>query len=230
MRRAVETDDLRPLWDTAFQPDEVFFSRDYRPEKALIFTDGANPVSMLHILPRVLLMGNQILQVGYIMGVATHPAYRKQGLAGELIAAAVKIIEEQGFDCAMLIPASAALARYYDRFGLTVRGWMPKAEGIPQGVRPAGVNDIPKLAALYCRMFPYRVERGAFEWETILLEYTVLIGESGYTISDGDILHERVPVPPDSPACERAACMKPYTVQAEKLLTERQPYVNLLYT
>ncbi|MCL2003358.1 MAG: GNAT family N-acetyltransferase [Oscillospiraceae bacterium] len=231
MRCAREDDDLQPLWEIAFLPDEVFFTRDYRPERALIYTDGETPVSMLHMLPQTLLLGDWVLQAGYIMGVATNPAYRKRGLAGDLISAAIRVIERQGFDCAMLIPASAALALYYRRFGLTLRGTMPIAgKPVPPDYRSASIDDIPALSAFYDKAFPNRAERGAFEWETILLGYAVTIGSDGYTVEDEGRRMEQIPVPSDTPDCERMVCLKPFTAQAEKLLTEHRPYVNLLYT
>jgi ribosomal protein S18 acetylase RimI-like enzyme len=230
-RAARDGDDLRPLWDTAFLPDEVFFTRDYRPERALIVTDGTKPVSMLHMLSRTLLLGEETLRAGYIMGVATDPAYRRQGLAGRLIAAAVQTIEEQGFDCAMLIPASAELASFYQRFGLTLRGRMPRfADSTPPDTRPAGLDDIEKLSALYNAAFPYRVERDAFEWETILLEYAVMIGEDGYMVGDERGILEAIPAPSSASDSGRAACIKPYSPRIQNLLDNNRPYINLLYT
>ena len=231
MRTARDGDDLRPLWNTAFLPDEAFFTRDYKPERALILTDGPKPVSMLHTLPRTLLLGDRTLRAGYIMGIATDPAYRKRGLAGKLITAAVKTIEEEGFDCAMLIPASAALAVYYQRFGLILRGRAPQTDGAtPPDGRPARADDIPRLSALYGGAFAHRAERDVFEWETILLEYAVLLGEDGYTVGDERGVLEQIPAPPGAPERDRAACIKPFTAQAETLLTENRPYINLLYT
>jgi GNAT superfamily N-acetyltransferase len=230
IRRAAETDDLRPLWNKVFLPDEVFFSRGYRPERALIITDGGKPVSMLHILPQTLLLGGAEVTGGYIMGVATDPEYRRRGLAGRLVTKALDMIEKQGKDCAMLIPASAGLAVYYQRFGLTVRGKMPKVRGIPSDFRSARMDDIPALSAMYEAAFADRVLRSAFEWETILLGYSVLMGGGWYTVADGDTLHERVPVPGGTPECERAACIKPFTLHAKRLLEKHVPYINLLYT
>ncbi|MCL1807033.1 MAG: GNAT family N-acetyltransferase [Oscillospiraceae bacterium] len=226
IRQARETDDLRPLWETAFLPDEAFFSRDYRPEQALIVTDSQKPVSMLHILPRSLRLGDAVYKAGYIMGVATDPACRRQGLAAQLLKQAVKTIEEEEYDCAMLIPASAELARYYAKFGLTMRGSMPVAESEPlYSPRRASNNDIPVLSAWYNEAFPHRAERDGYEWETILLGYTVMIGLNGYTAGDERGLLERVPVPPGTPDCERAACIKPFTAGIQP-----PPYINLLYT
>lgn len=230
IRRARDTDDLRPLWNTAFLPDEVFFTRDYRPERALIVTDGPKPVSMLHILPRTLLLENASLRAGYIMGVATDPAYRGQGLAGNLITAAVGAIEKDGCDCAMLIPASASLALYYRRFGFTLRGAMPCSDQPPAGQYPAGSDDIPKLSVLYDTAFPCRAERDSSEWETILQEYTVCLGADSYTVADERGTLERIPVLPGSPDCDRAACIKPFCLGTEALLTKNRPYINLLYT
>ncbi len=228
MRTADSGDDLRPLWNLAFQPDEAFFTRDYAPEKALIYTDGEKPVSMLHMLPRVILSGKRELRAGYLMGIVTDPAYRKRGLAGNLINAALKTLEDEGCDCAFLIPASAALAVYYGKFGMTLRGHRPLTAGDSPYDRLAGRQDIPKLSALYNEAFPDRALRDTFEWETILLEYTVLLGADGYTVGDDRGLLERVPAGSDMPEDECAACIRPFTADAERFLA--RPYINLLYT
>jgi GNAT superfamily N-acetyltransferase len=230
MRYARETDDLRPLWNTAFQPDDAFFARDYRPERALICCDGGIPVSMLHMLPRTLLLGRQPIRAGYVMGVATDPAYRRRGLAGNLLNAAIESFSERRFDCVTLIPASGTLALYYQRFGLSMRGRRPMTGGGYFDGRPASNDDIPKLTAFYDAAFPSRVERDIFEWETILLTYAVRIGVDGYTAGDERGVLERVPVPADSPESECAACILPLNEQAETLLVKNRPYINLLYT
>ncbi|MDR1669726.1 MAG: GNAT family N-acetyltransferase [Oscillospiraceae bacterium] len=227
LRTARESDDLRPLWNTAFEADEAFFTRDYRPERALIYTGGGKPVSMLHMLPRTVITGGRRLRAGYLMGIATDPAYRRRGLAGNLITAALKAFEEDHCDCAFLIPASAALAVYYGKFGFTVRGLTAHTGG-GRFSRPAGTGDSPRLRELYDGAFPDRAERDAFEWETILLEYEVFFGEDGYAAGDGRGVLERVPSGFTESGC--AACIKPFTAQTAELLARHRPYINLLYT
>lgn len=230
MRAARKDDDLNPLWNTAFEPDEAFFSRDYAPEKALVYTDGGKPVSMLHMLPRIILSGGERLRAGYFMGIATDPAYRKRGLAGSLIITALKTMENEGYDCAFLIPANSALAVYYGKFGMTIRGRRPSAAGKSPYNNSADINDIPRLSALYDEAFPDRAERNAIEWETILQEYTVLLRADGYTAGDNRGVLERVPSEPDIPEDVCAACIRPFRSEVEDLLTRNKPYINLLYT
>lgn len=54
----------------------------------------------------------------YIYACATHPDYRKQGLMGKLLNAAVEYADEKRIDLA-LVPANAPLFDYYKRFGFT---------------------------------------------------------------------------------------------------------------
>lgn len=221
-----DTESIKALWLQAFPPDEPFFTREYRPERALIYTEKEQVVSMLHMLPRVIILPECRLRTGYIMGVATHTEYRRKGFAGELLRAAIQFLEEQGYDCAMLLPASEALAAYYSRFGLTVRGKKYTGlGGIPEG-RPAVFADIPFLSALYDGAFPNRAERTVFEWETILMEYSVVIADGEYAVWDERGVLERIPVPPDAVACPKAACLKLF---CNRELTE-SPYINLLFT
>jgi GNAT superfamily N-acetyltransferase len=224
-RRAVRGDDLRPLWNAAFEPDEVFFTRDYQPENAFICADNGKPVSMLHLQRKTITAGGESLSAGYLMGIATDPAYRRRGLAGKLIEEALRVCEN--LDCAFLIPASENLAVYYAKFGLTLRGRRPSTGHLSPCTGKAGC--IETLSGLYERAYPDRAERTVYDWETILLEYDVRADGCRYTVGDGRGVLEAVP-PPDTPADGCAACILPFTDRAGSLLTRYKPYINLLYT
>jgi ribosomal protein S18 acetylase RimI-like enzyme len=91
---------------------------------------------MLNRIPVV--AGSHIAQ--YIYGLATHPDYRGRGYAGKLLTEA---LESPEYSLAALMPERPSLIGFYERFGFTRRGSLPKdgravliysAEEIPEEV------------------------------------------------------------------------------------------------
>lgn len=106
---------VRPLWEDVFAEDSKEFTDYYFANKAehnLVFTrvDEERIVSMLHLAPYVT---GQMEPVCYIVGVATMPEYRRQGLMADLLKEALQFMWEEGQKFTFLMPANPV---YYAPF------------------------------------------------------------------------------------------------------------------
>lgn len=84
----------------------------------LTVKDGERVVSMLNRMPMRVCGLNAV----YIYGVATHPDYRRRGLASRLIRDA---LAAPGYDIAALVPEHPPMAAFYKRFGFVCAGCLP---------------------------------------------------------------------------------------------------------
>lgn len=104
------------LWKTCF--DDGDFSEFYLKERAtadnmlVIYRDG-KPVSMASFLPAVYHTPKGAIPVRYVYAVATLPAYRRQGLAKQLLICGSELWDEP----LVLCPADEHLRRYYEKMG-----------------------------------------------------------------------------------------------------------------
>lgn len=104
------------LWQTCF--DDGDFSEFYLKERAtadnmlVIYRDG-KPVSMASFLPAVYHTPKGTIPVRYVYAVATLPAYRRQGLARQLLICGSELWDEP----LVLCPADEHLDRYYEKMG-----------------------------------------------------------------------------------------------------------------
>ncbi len=108
----------RTLWQRCFAEDEAsfvdsFLARYFDPSTWLTAQRDGKRVAMAHLLPFQTVWG----RVGYLYGVATDPAYQRQGLAGELIARAKAAAVERQMAALVLIPGSDTLRDFYRRHG-----------------------------------------------------------------------------------------------------------------
>lgn len=112
----------RRVWEICFPNDEApfvayYFERRTRPEWILGAFEGSDLIGTVHMLPHTARFFGEERRVGFSAGVATLPAFRARGVAGEMIEASFSILRERGFSLAMLKPFSQSLARFYERFG-----------------------------------------------------------------------------------------------------------------
>ncbi len=74
-------------------------------------------VSLLSVVKREILAGTQHVLVGGIGGVATHPDFQRQGLAGDVLRAAAALIrDELGAPFGLLV-CHPRLLHYYGKYG-----------------------------------------------------------------------------------------------------------------
>ena len=110
--------DCKRLWTEVFGDDEAFVDaflvRRYSRRRMLSATCEGRMAAMLHLLP----FATELGPATYIYGVATDPAYRRRGLASQLLREALRIVDERG-ETAFLIPSpgDSHLRDFYARFG-----------------------------------------------------------------------------------------------------------------
>ena len=113
---------MRHLWQECFGDDittiDHFFTTVYNPKLCFTHSINGTVVAMLHLVP--VRYGNS--QHGYIYAVATDRAFRRQGIASQLIQRAIEYAKECGeYKSLILIPADEAAQRLYSRFGFEMR-------------------------------------------------------------------------------------------------------------
>ncbi len=142
LRLTPEAAACKRLWLQAFgsTPDEAeaadrFFVHYYDRQRMIAATAAGNGgnepslIGMLHLLPFRCESGRAC----YLYAVATDPRHRRQGIASQLLRAALQRITDEGYDLALLIPDPAQpwLTGFYARFGFT--GSLPVTFTAPDG-------------------------------------------------------------------------------------------------
>ena len=109
----------RELWEKVFTEDTQLFLDYYYSEKTkeneiYVIEMDDKIVSMVHLNPYQMRIGEQVYMIHYIVAVATDSKYRKQGLMRQLLTHVMKVMEERGEPFTFLMPADEAI---YKPFG-----------------------------------------------------------------------------------------------------------------
>lgn len=120
--RAEQIPDIRRVWLKSFPEDtaevvDTFLERVDITEECLIYCEDGRPVSVAFLLPLTLQLGDVPEAVQYIYAAGTDPAYRRRGIFGKLLRAAMEVGKERGQIASCLQPASEKLEQYYAAFG-----------------------------------------------------------------------------------------------------------------
>ena len=87
--RLQDKEELKALWDLCFdeEPDflEWFFERRFMPAYCVVFERDGRIIGCAHSIPFHIKIRSQILPCAIISGVSTHPDYRRQGVAGQVM-------------------------------------------------------------------------------------------------------------------------------------------------
>lgn len=102
--------EVRRLWQAAFHDPEAFadyyFQWVYPENQVITAMEGELLRSMLHLNPYQWHWGNdQILQLHYVVGVATEAEFRRQGLMAQCLTKALQDMEKAGEPFTYLMPA-----------------------------------------------------------------------------------------------------------------------------
>lgn len=109
----------RKLWEEIFTEDtpeflDYYYSVKTAENEIYVIEDCGEIVSMLHLNPYQMRIGERIYQTHYIVAVATDERYRKQGLMRQLLNHAMQVMADRGEPFTFLMPASEAI---YKPFG-----------------------------------------------------------------------------------------------------------------
>jgi predicted acetyltransferase len=129
------------------------------------------------VLPLEVFVDGRPVPMGGIAAVATDPAYRRRGFAGELMSAVLRTMRERGIHLSMLHPFAHAFYRTY--------GWELATEAIAYTLKPTdlptsseqrrvrayGEGDVPKMMGLLeeeVARLSCCVRRGEGRWRDLL--------------------------------------------------------------
>ena len=108
---------LRSLWQDAFgDPEdflELFFALGFSPECCRCVFQEDVPVAAAYWFDCTL----EGRKIAYLYAVATHSSQRGKGLCRMLMADIRRVLAEQGYCAAVLVPQSAGLRQMYRRMG-----------------------------------------------------------------------------------------------------------------
>jgi len=106
------------------------------PEQVYVVEEDGEIRATAAVLPLEVLLEGRSVPMGGIAAVATHPAYRRRGYAGELMRAALRRMRERGVHLSMLHPFAHA---YYRRYG-----WELASEAISYDLKPSDLPTSPE--------------------------------------------------------------------------------------
>lgn len=115
-----------PEGERHFDPEH---NRRLDPGLVYVAEEDGAPRATATVLPLEVYVDGRAVPMGGVAAVATHPAYRRKRLAGELVAAALREMRERGFRLSMLDPFSHP---FYRRHGYELA-----AESLAYDLSPA---------------------------------------------------------------------------------------------
>lgn len=178
---------LHALWWEAFgDPDSFidrFFCTAYHPSRCrCAFADDV-PAAALYWFD----CECEGRRIAYLYGVATFAAFRGQGICRALMADTHRMLTEDGYAAAILVPGEGSLFDFYARMGYrtacTVREFTVDGAPMPVSIRSVDAAD---YAALRRKLLP---ERGVIqEGENLAF----LAGECGLFAGENFLLAARM--------------------------------------
>ncbi len=184
-----ERDALYELWAEVFEEDLVwldrFFATRYDPSHILVATVDGVLASALHALPATYIQDNREYPCSYIVGAATDPAYRRQGLMGRLLSA----VQKSSTTPVTLFPA---VRHFYEANGyITTSSLLSFNLTNQESSSIAALDPLPSwdfFDTLYRTCFAQEgfLVRDAIAWEFLITGYKTLATEGAYAfIKDG---------------------------------------------
>lgn len=118
-----EMKQVRDLWECVFPEDsreflDFYFSKVIKKNRIVVAKDteknlNSEIIAMLHMNPYMLEVNKETVLAEYIVAVATHPEYRRQGIMRRLMEFCIKECSKEK-DLLVLVPEDE---RYYSQFG-----------------------------------------------------------------------------------------------------------------
>ena len=132
-----DTERIKKLWKTCFSDDDLyidtFFDTVYDRNSSLSVYENGEIASFMTILPKTLYINGKIMRAAYFGGVCTAPGFRLRHFAADMIAAALSISKEQGFEISYLIPFRCD---FYRKFGFDLKSYLCVLEGDTKELLP----------------------------------------------------------------------------------------------
>lgn len=110
-------DSFRRLWKTCFHDpqayEDFYFQSTYSRNKVLAAAEDGAIRGMIHLNPYLLKVGDVKRKLHYIVGVATDPKFRRQGIMREMLTKVMQDMADAGEVFTYLMPADVS---YYEPF------------------------------------------------------------------------------------------------------------------
>lgn len=143
------TAELRQLWQEAFGDSQesiaAFFETGFSQHRYHYICENGIPVSALYWFDCEL-DGHKL---AYIYAVATRKDHRGKGLAKKLMGETHKILKQQGYAGAILVPGEKGLFDFYEKIGYrtitSVEEFTCKATGVPIPLREINTAEYARL-------------------------------------------------------------------------------------
>lgn len=177
-----EHNKTRKLWEDIFKEDtreflDYYYSVKTATNEIYVIEKEQKIVSMLHLNPYPMRIGDEIYQTHYIVAVATDERYRKRGYMAALLNYAVQVMKERGEPFTFLMPAAEAIYRpfgfefvYEQRQG-TVTGKAGSDKNLEFVLaEKEDCREIAEFANVYLKEFDVVAWRDASYYETLLQE------------------------------------------------------------
>lgn len=144
----------RELWEAVFQEDTALFLDYYDRcvadhNEILLQEEEGRAVSMLHLNPYEICMGEAGAKVHYIVAVATREEYRYQGRMRRLLIQALEEMYRQGDPFTFLMPASEEIYLPFDFRTVSMQGMVSfgaRRKGEALSCRPCESRELGMLA------------------------------------------------------------------------------------
>lgn len=172
----------RKLWEEIFKEDTVEFLDYYYSVKTLeneiyVIEEDNKIVSMLHLNPYQMRIGNEIYQTHYIVAVATDENYRKRGYMAKLLNYTMQIMQDRGEPFTFLMPAAEAIYKpfgfefVYEQKQGTITGKADKDDAIDFVMaKETDCQEIADFANEFLKGYDVVTWRDASYYETLLAE------------------------------------------------------------
>ena len=91
----------RKLWEKIFTEDtseflDYYYTVKTKENEIYVIEDEGEIVAMLHLNPYTMRVKNDLYQTHYIVAVATHKEYRRQGLMAKLMNHVIQVMKDRG--------------------------------------------------------------------------------------------------------------------------------------
>lgn len=114
---------LYALWEISFQCSkrfiDLFFDECFPSCRTYIAKEGETVVSAATVISSDYITVEESVKCGYIYGVCTLPAYRRQGISSNILSLAEEESKKRGMDFLYLRPATDELFSFYRKTGYT---------------------------------------------------------------------------------------------------------------
>ena len=143
----------RKLWEEIFTEDtpkflDYYYSIKIKNNEIYVIEDDGEIVSMLHLNPYEMRIGDKLFQTHYIVAVATKESYRKRGLMRQLLNYVLQVMTDRGEPFTFLMPADEAI---YRPFGFEFV-YEKKRENVPGKKCEDSTLEVVEVSTEHCQM------------------------------------------------------------------------------